>query len=71
METCRDCGEPADPEYTMDFTDVEPGAYIYWCAVCGPEAKRMNDALDEAFKTRPGFAKELELAIDKAEQEIH
>jgi len=69
--TCKDCGALADPEYTMDFTDAE-GAYIYWCSTCGPEAKAMNDALDEAFKTRgPGFAKELEAALDKAEAEIN
>ena len=71
-QTCKDCGEPADPEYTMDFTDVEPGAYIYWCVACGPEAKMMNEALTEALSTRgPGFVKELETAIEKAEQEIH
>lgn len=68
-KTCQDCGAPADPEYTMDFTDVEPGAYIYWCAACGTRAKAMNDALDGAFKTRgPSFAQELEAAIKKVER---
>jgi hypothetical protein len=72
VKTCQDCGAPSDPEYTMDFTDVEPDAYIYWCATCGPEAKAMNDTLDEAFKTRgPSFAQELEAALDKAEAEIN
>ena len=71
-KTCQDCGETADPAYTMDFTDVEPGAYIYWCAACGGVANVMNDALQEAFKTRgPSFAQELEAAIKKAEAEVN
>jgi hypothetical protein len=66
---CRDhdevCGNEADPAFTMDFTDVEPGAYIYWCSKCGPRANAMMGALDKAFATRPGFAAELETAINK------
>lgn len=70
---CRDeferpgCLGEADERYTMDFTDVEPGAYIYWCAHCGPEAMIMDKALTEAFETRPGFARELETAMDEVE----
>lgn len=68
---CRDHGEVdgclgvADPRYTMDFTDVEPGAYIYWCAACGPQAAAMNDALQSAMANRPGFADKLEHELRK------
>ena len=72
-ELCNDHGQGApgcvglaDPRYTMDFTDVRPGAYIYWCRSCGPRAHAMTEALDKAFRERPGFAKELESAINKA-----
>ena len=65
---CQDCGNAADPRYTMDFTNVEPGSFIYWCSQCGPAACAMNDALQEAFETRgPEFAQQLETAIDEAE----
>lgn len=67
---CQDfeeCGNEADPEFTMDFTDVEPGAYIHWCRECGPRAQEMDKALKEAFATRPGFAKQLEEAIDRVQ----
>ena len=74
---CRDHGDregclgEADERYTMDFTDVEPGAYIYWCAFCGPDANAINDSLQEAFATRPGFAAELQSAIDEAKASRH
>lgn len=48
---CRDeherhgCLGEADERYTMDFTDVEPGRYFYWCAFCGPEAHAMSAAI--------------------------
>jgi hypothetical protein len=48
----------------MDFNDVEPGAKIHWCSEHGPGAHRMNEALTKALKTRPGFAQQLEQAID-------
>ncbi len=71
---CRDerdgrpgCLGEADDRYTMRFDDIGE-APIHWCAACGPEAHAVNAALDHAFKTRPGFAKELERAIDEAER---
>ena len=47
---CKDYGEKknppclkyADPQYTMDFSDVEPGAQILWCSNCGPQAHAMH-----------------------------
>ncbi len=69
---CRDhdqdkpgCRGVADARYTMDFTDVEPGGYIYWCAGCGPSAHEMNGIIERAFDTRPGFAEDFKREIDK------
>lgn len=65
---CRDCGAAADPQFTLDFTDVEAGEFLYWCSRCGPGVHALNDALQEAFATRGlGFAQQLETAIDEAE----
>jgi len=51
----------------MDFGDVEPGAKIYWCAFCGPDAHAMNDALVEALEVRgQEFVAEVSEAIDDA-----
>lgn len=70
---CRDEGDRpgclgvADDRYEMRFDDIgEPP--LQWCAACGPEAAAMNDALQAAFATRPGFAGELQTAIEAAEQ---
>lgn len=67
---CKDCRDfgldvDADERYTLDFTDVEPGAYIHFCEQHGIEAKKMDDALKEAFASRPGFAQQLQNAMDK------
>lgn len=65
---CRDhevCGNLADPKFTMDFTDVEPGAYIHWCSSCGPIWTAVSDNLQEKMKTEPGFADKLSSEIDK------
>ena len=74
---CKNAGDPTAPagclgtpdeQFTMDFTDVEPGAYIRWCAVCGPLAHRINRALQKALDTRgPEFAKKLDAEISKYE----
>lgn len=65
---CRDFGRPGccaipDTRYTMRFDDIgeEP---IYWCTCCGKQAVEMNAAIEEAFKTRPGFEEEFKNAID-------
>lgn len=71
MEKCRDCGAVADPRYTMDFTDVEPDAFIYWCAACGPDAVAINNALQNALADGSIAAAELEAAIDDAEAKVH
>lgn len=74
-EFCNDYGDnPAcqgktDPRYTMDFTDVEPNCFIHWCAYCGPIAHQMEGAINEAFRTRPGFTEEFAEAIASAETE--
>jgi len=74
VEFCNDHGQGkpgclgvADPTYTMDYTDVEPGAYIHWCSVCGREAREMESAIQRAFRTRPGFEREFREAIERAE----
>ena len=72
---CNDFGDrpgclgEIDERFTMDFTDIEKGCYIYWCRRCGPEAHQMHAALNNAFETRPGFAEELKAAMDKAKEE--
>lgn len=68
-EAVPDCVGTADARYTMDFSDVKPGAKIYWCEVCGPVAHELDRRLNEALKTRPGFAKRLREAIDAAKEE--
>lgn len=66
LPPCRDfevCGNVSDPKYTMDFTDVEPGAYIHWCAECGPVWNEVNDNLTERIENENGFVVKLEKAI--------
>jgi hypothetical protein len=58
------CEGVADPAYTMDFTDVEPGCYFYWCSKCGPVSRALEAGINEAFATRPGFADEFKKAMD-------
>ena len=59
-----------DEQYTMDFTDVEPGAYIYWCSACGPEAKEMYDIITNALETRgPEFQEQFRKQVEAAERE--
>lgn len=53
----------------MDFTDVESGAYIYWCSNCGPGAHAMNEALEYALETRPGFEEKFKEVMEKVEAE--
>ncbi len=64
---CRDFGRPGccsipDERYTMRFDDIgEPP--IYWCTFCGKEAEELDKIIQEALRTRPGFAEILEQAI--------
>lgn len=73
---CKDHGDrpgclgEADERFTMYFDDIGKPP-IRWCAFCGPEAHRLVEALDLAFATRPGFAAELEAAIDSAKGMEH
>lgn len=71
MNKCQDCDRAADPRYTMDFTDVEPGAFIYWCDQCGPVAHEMNDALQASFDADPAFKDRLAAQIDEAIERRH
>jgi hypothetical protein len=63
------CLGTPDPRYTMDFTDVEPGAFIYWCANCGPGAHAIDAAIQKALRSREGFYEEFRDAIEAAEAE--
>jgi hypothetical protein len=68
---CKDfevCGKMADPRYTMDFTDVEPGAFIHWCETCGPFWTEIGEALTEKLREEPAFAGQLEASMDKHNQ---
>ena len=51
----------------MDFTDVEDGAYIYWCSACGPWANKINDALIKACDEQPGFKEKFARAMKEVE----
>lgn len=74
MNYCQDCDDPdgppegcgiiADPEYTMDFSDIGKPP-IFWCTNCGKRAKAMNELLQEAFKKDATFAGRLKKEIDK------
>jgi hypothetical protein len=78
-EVCNDyggnpaCLKDADPRYTMDYTDVEDGGYIYWCGHCGPIAHSMEKAINERFAEDPDFHGEFKAAVEaaKASQENH
>lgn len=64
---CKDfeiCGNEHDDNYTMDFTDVEPGAYIYWCGACGPLMHDINNSLQKALKD-PEFKEKFEKEVNK------
>lgn len=61
----------ADPQYTMDFTDVEEGAYIYWCAACGPLEHMFKTAIETKLQTDPEFKEKLERAIDGAKRDTY
>lgn len=68
---CRDfehCGNPSDPRYTLDFTDVEPGAFIHFCATCGPLWAEVAEAIEDRARNEPGFAEKLEAEIEKVTQ---
>lgn len=63
---CVGCLGDADERYTMHFDDIgEPP--LFWCSFCGPGVHDMNAALEQALKTRPGFAEKLEAAINATE----
>jgi len=65
-----ECEKIADPQYTMDFTDCESGAYIYWCSACGPGAHRIDRALRRALETRGvAFVRKAQRLIEEAENE--
>lgn len=72
-DLCNDYGDApgclgeSDPRYTMDYTDVEGGSFIYWCARCGPVAHGMEATIMNAFETREGFAEDFRTAIEAAE----
>lgn len=73
---CHDYGNPGclgvpDERYTMDFSDVEPGAELHWCSHCGPEAHALADILEEAIVTRgKEFTDKLDGLIQEAETAI-
>ena len=71
---CRDFGRPMccsipDPRYTMRFDEIgeEP---IYWCTYCGKQAAMIDNAISDAFETRPGFVEEFRKAISEYTDKI-
>lgn len=67
---CKDfevCGNEHDDEFTMDFTDVKPGAFIYWCSECGLTARLLEEELMEKLKD-PTFKDKLETALAEYNQ---
>ncbi len=67
---CPQCLGTADLRYTMDFSDIGKPP-LYWCSVCGPVEHEMKKLIESALDTRPGFAEELEKAIDEIEPTVH
>ncbi len=66
---CRDfevCGNEADERFTMDFTDVEPGAFIHWCATCGPVWHGVEKAINAKDAADPKFKEQFADAVNKA-----
>jgi len=71
-DRCQECGQPADPRYDLDFTDVDPSpaGVLHFCGLCGPQARVMNDLLLAAAAERGApFLDELEEAVTAAEAE--
>lgn len=71
FERCQDdnqekpgCLGIADSRFTMRFDDIQEEP-LYWCSCCGVQAQQMNEALQQAFETRPGFAEDLQKAMDQ------
>ena len=60
-----DCLKVIDERFTMDFRDIGEGC-LYFCAKCGERAKMMNEAINRAFQTRPGFEDDFRAAIENA-----
>ena len=61
------CEGVADLRYTMYFDNIGQPP-IYWCAHCGADAHKINEAIQKAVKERgPEFIKEFGRAIKKAE----
>ncbi len=71
LPPCQDfeiCGNQSDPRFTIDFTSVEPGAYIHWCSKCGPVMHALDELLTTMMEEVPGFAKKLKDAIEDAKR---
>ena len=71
---CKDAGFSegclieADPEYTMDYSDVDPtDPYIYWCSHCGPIQHEIEKVLMDKMRGPGGdeFAEKFKQAIKK------
>ena len=59
------CPNQSDQRYSMDFTDVEAGQVLHFCATCGPVETAMVEAIEARFD-EPGFADKFMQAIADA-----
>lgn len=60
------CLRVIDPDQTMRFDDIGKPP-LHWCSACGPKARAMGEAIEQAINERPGFADKLREAIEQAE----
>lgn len=73
---CRDYGDvpgclgDPDERFTMRFDTIGQPP-IYWCAHCGPEAKKIDEALKRLLESgAPEDVKAFESAVDEATEKM-
>lgn len=64
------CLREADDRYTMDFTDVESGSFIYWCSSCGPLETAIGEAFARFVACSPANAERATRAIADAVKKV-
>ncbi|OPZ38338.1 MAG: hypothetical protein BWY99_01656 [Synergistetes bacterium ADurb.BinA166] len=62
------CLREADRSYDMDFTDVKPGAFIHWCASCGPKETAIRTAFENFIHASPENFEKASAVVNEARQ---
>ena len=70
---CKDfeqCGNTADPQYDMDYRDVDPvNGLIHWCSACGLRWHRVEKAIYKKMDESKEFTEQFEKVVNAAHQE--